>query len=337
MKVKLYSYPAGQSLINKSASLSRFFKGAWAQKLHDGTMKYPPPRQRLRVGRFEVALNPGRLSKPCPLIDEGALIAEPHKACVFDNPKVAANEAVMRVEALDQEYLLYVNIFPIFWDSFLLVRAAVSPQDRLSQYVKQPEDLLDLILISKAFPKKLRFLFNSNPGGKTDGAASKNHFHLHVAPLGQPLYGRSMAPLAEMEGGIRYGKIPDWPPNIRILEGTDDWAAAQLSFRYIDALNSRNNAYNLVFMRYGEDRERIVLIPRTKGAPDALFYGFSSQKWGGDHHCGSIAEFDENAFSLMHKKPGEAEKMMAQRMRETTFSDEDIKELDFYMGVRETK
>lgn len=347
MTVKIYKFSGNARNLTqiKADALSRYLPLAWKQKLAAGIIKGDPSTiQRASFGPIEVRLCPWRAGRPQPPPLANANIKEPHRLCVFDKEEVIDSEGIAVFEVNHRLYYLMISLYPVSDNHFLLVRSPEESPALLSQYIHSAADVEDLIEIHHVLPPELSLLFNSNPGGTTESGASKNHFHLHVLQFGESAKKLAMQTLPEFQTlqtlGINVGELPSWPASMRIFESTNFQSLGQEIYLYAEVLTNANHAHNLVFFRYPGGLERIVVIPRTLGIPITPFQGRAPvDRLGGDAHVGSIcSESDRLAFNAMLANPSEAERVLAQRLRETTVSPEKLVDFDrAYLAARTSR
>lgn len=304
-----------------------FARRKWQEKVRHGVVRYNPTHlQKQLVEPYTVYFIPQRTARKKPVLKPP--VTRPHGSdgCLFDRPDILERDTIAKMQIDDHHYHLMVNIFPLLPEHFLIVRNS-NLNSELSQHIQSSTDLLHLLLMQRLSFCRYDFLFSSNPGKKSSAGASLNHWHAHAFSFAAPVRELLIIepPLFEREG-ITLGQI-SWPAQLRVFQGDDLAALSRYAFIYIDLLNQRNLAYNLVITGNPSSSPRLLVIPRGKTKPKTK-YEISRTAWAGIPHCGTIFERSPRAFTALRRDLRNAKEIITRQLEETTLPAGEMAELD---------
>jgi hypothetical protein len=204
-----------------------------------------------------------------------------------------------------------------------VVRSESSPREALPQCLHGAEEIEDILLTLCMLGEPYRAYFNSNRGADdSQSGSSVNHWHFQVFSLDRP------SPLTQLqaevdgtEGGLRFGRVPDWPARHVFVEADSSrcGAAARFLWARLRTLNEWNVAYNLEVIERGGGRFISFLFPRAPGAPIRMPDGDTlSPNFGGWELSGDIVVPTRGIFEWIRSHPREALEITKQRLHDTT-------------------
>jgi len=308
--------------------------GALPKATPDGNSKewgvsYDPAEVAIvRNPPFQFHSLPQRLQRP--RVGSGTTpfpgcLRRPHEPCPFDSEDFLTRREVARLERGQRIYALVCNRFPVAAVHFLAIRHPGADADSLPQYIREAEDLEDLLRLVGLLGPPWRCYFNSNLGsdGSSSGS-SVNHWHLQFFPYFENSPSTLLTDGVKIErevGGVRWGQVNGWAAHHCFLEGgrREIEAAAAGLWESIAVLNERGSAYNLEGVALEHGRFRLFLFPR-RAAPPVAFgdAGELGCDMGGCELGGHFIIPNPTVFDWIRAHPKEALELSRKRLREST-------------------
>ena len=256
-----------QELMNDSP-LQRFFNRQ-LEKWADARNRYNDLRnvrtRELAVGASSVLVqwNPARMVSTGASIDKKAVAERPCFLCEQNRPKEQTKKAV------DSQFDLLVNPFPILPQHFTIPSVKHEPQ-RILNYYSEIHKLLD------EYPELMVFY-----NGPKCGASAPDHAHFQAGTSGRlPLQlswqrlSRNLTPLVSLNDDEDISVIEEYPCPALLIRSRSQYGDEQLFRRLYEALPMQDDdaepMMNIVSWRRNDDYLSVV-FPRGKHRPDCYY------------------------------------------------------------------
>ena len=256
-----------QELMNDSP-LQRFFNRQ-LEKWADARNRYNDLRnvrtRELAVGASSVLVqwNPARMVSTGASIDKKAVAERPCFLCEQNRPKEQTKKAV------DSQFDLLVNPFPILPQHFTIPSVKHEPQ-RILNYYSEIHKLLD------EYPELMVFY-----NGPKCGASAPDHAHFQAGTSGRlPLQlswqrlSRNLTPLVSLNDDEDISVIEEYPCPALLIRSRSQYGDEQLFRRLYEALPMQDDdaepMMNIVSWRRNDDYLSVV-FPRAKHRPDCYY------------------------------------------------------------------
>ena len=242
---------------------------------------YQQPNRRLHKGSFSLQLNPDRKGKR-PSQYSGNGIKQEFDANKFNYNKIPSEEVISEDQINGMNVTTVVNVSPFAEGHFLLVpeRAAGHPQ-----YLDKSDYLLMALERMAASSKSnLKITYNS-----LGAFASINHLHFQGFYYGGDLreqepWNDGQLPVERMErqeiatvDGVKISQVQDYPAHALAFASNDNVKLAQTVFKYVNILNERSIAYNILITK-----KEVIVLPRKFEFANSLGAGTAVLEMAGE-------------------------------------------------------